>query len=208
MRSNKTYHSVIVVLLISILLVVSGYAYVSAQDEGEGGLTSRSYLGLEGDISSVYDVPGGPGFVMLSPYQFRPLSPADQCSYSGNTIVNQSPGVCTVVAGVTLPHGANITKLTLYVFDGNPSKDIILNFARGDGAGGFAVQAGINTGIVGVMPAWDAISTTQFLNTQVDNSNYSYMVYAIVPFQSWLDMGFSNVRIDYEYATAIPILSK
>jgi hypothetical protein len=58
------------------------------------------------------------------------------------------------------------------------------------------------------MPAWGAISTTQFLNTQVDNRNYSYTVYAIVPPQSWLDLGFSNVRIDYEYATAIPILSK
>jgi len=98
--------------------------------------------------------------------------------------------------------------LTLYVFDGNPSKDITLNFARGDGSGSFMVQGGINSGIGGVMPAWGAISTTQFLNTQVDNRNYSYTVYAIVPPQSWLDLGFSNVRIDYEYATAIPILSK
>lgn len=208
MRFNSRSHSLLVILLISTLLIFTGYLSVSAQDEGEGELPSQSYLGIGGDVASVFDVPGGPGLVMLSPYQFRQLSPSDQCSFSGNTIVNQSSGSCTMVAGVTLPHGANITKLTLYVFDGNPSKDITLNFARGDGSGSFMVQGGINSGIGGVMPAWGAISTTQFLNTQVDNRNYSYTVYAIVPPQSWLDLGFSNVCIDYEYATAIPILSK
>jgi hypothetical protein len=74
-------------------------------------------------------VPGGTGFVSLSPFAFKPYSATGSCAYFYQALYNPGVSFTNYVAQVQLPDHASITKLIVYYFDNGPM-DLNVNIQR------------------------------------------------------------------------------
>jgi hypothetical protein len=135
-------------------------------------------------------VNGGPRFLMVPAAAFQPPLPIFE---HGAGVYNNGAAVGVeadpmyggvprgFIAPVYLPHGAQITKLTLYGYDDDPStedcivyfppRDILLELHRAVGGLSDPAMAVLSTSGA---PGMVVISTTNFLNPIVDNQQYYY----------------------------------
>ena len=142
---------------------------------------------------------------MVSPFDFKPYDAvADKLKYFESIIYNPGPAQSQLVAGLTLPHGAKITQLTLYFYDAHLPADMVLYLYRAAVNGVISVvtsitPTGLNTGI-------NYLSTTKFSPGAevIDNRNYSYFLLAFFPGSGSTNLGMTNARIDYAYTTNLP----
>lgn len=198
------WQTVLIALAIAIVLFVGTDALVKAQiGGGDGGPIATGLSG--GNSVSVDPVPGGPGFIMVGAFEFKPYNQNYSQAYNGTLLYNPSATLITdSMAGLTLPHGATITKMTLYFEDNSSTNTFVyLTRAGADGAanmvtscGSVGAQAGFRT----------ASNQSAVLYPEVDNQNYSYFLELVIPGFSGLDIRIANVRIDYEYTANLPMI--
>lgn len=106
--------SILIVFIVCLTILISTNPFVLAQV----GIPERaSETALESEIM-LDPVPGGPGFIMVSVFDFQPYGPSYPQAYTGTGLYNPSvDSLGDSVTGVTLPNGATITKVTMYFKD-------------------------------------------------------------------------------------------
>lgn len=161
----------------------------------------------EGQASPSIDptpVPGGPGFVALNSYAFHPFYPGDQYNRWGQLLYCWQTS-CQFAAGITLPHGATITKFVAYYYD-NSDNDMHAALMRGPLYAEFPIiVADIYTQGKGITNRTS--ETTTFDSPVVDDQTNSY--YVLVEFAGTDDLiHFIGVRVDYDYPVQLPLIQK
>lgn len=197
------------VLTLSLMVFSPSGTDVSAQvgvDEGPWFLENTAKGGvLMGDGV----VPGGPGFIMVSVFDFKPYYSDwnNTWEYLGPQVHN--PHVSSfsyLVAGLTLPHGATITQLTLYYLDNSALHNLELYLTQNNGSGSSFTMSSLVTESTAV--AYRTLSTTAIDNSTVDNQNNSYSLYLNLPPDPDDELLVTNVRVDYEYTSYTPLIAK
>jgi len=190
-----------------IMLMLSTNAVAIAQvGEPENGLPMTSSREFTRSDRAPIDVPGGPGHLMLTAYDFQPRSmDSDWRYFNGRELYN--PGVTTgyYYAPVHLPDGATINKVVLYYFD-NDETNLQLSLFRLE-AGGTTVAslAAITpTGDPGYSHDFD----TSISDAYIDLANYPYALGLVIPAGGGDLLTVLQVRIDYEYPTFLPTVRK
>ncbi len=113
---------------------------------------------------------------------------------------------CNMVAGLTLPHGAALTKMTVYyrAFS-TPEKNQIYLF-RGDRLAEGTPMAKMQSG--GNEFALRYLSVMAFADPVIDNQLYSYYLVVHFPQNGSSDIILANVRLDYDYPSFLPTVMK
>lgn len=156
--------------------------------------------------AEVDEVPGGPGFIMINPYQFRPSMNNIPWNFLSWHLYNQSSNEYSyMVAPLNLPHGATITSLTLYFLD-NSQKNMSLDLYGASGKNIFRSMASIQTNDQD--GTYRNKSETAIKNATVDNQSYSYYLEVIFEPGGSTNLRLTNVRIDYAYNSSLPLINK
>jgi len=200
MSTRNGFQTWLVVLMISVLLVASTTPQVSAQFGGEVG----SEIPDGGELMGTGIVPGGPGFVMLSAYDFVPTSDLSSRDFAGGNLFNDKQTAGSFSTGVALPHNAKITKITLYFKDENTSNGIFVYFARSF-VGTVTEIASFTT--QESYPTWRTQSV-DIPSISIDNQNYGYFLNLIFPASASANLYVANVRIDYAYTSSVSLVLK
>jgi hypothetical protein len=171
--------------------------------------TTPSVLAQEGGENAVlFDpIPDGPGFIMVNPFDFRPYSSTTPWAFGAMPyLYNPSTTEDAVLeAGLTLPHGATITKVTLYFEDQSATNmSLFLNMSASDG---YVTRiATIET--AGSAVGYQSLSApTNTNHNVVDNRISSYFLELLLPANS-SQLLLVNVRIDYAYTSDLPLVIK
>lgn len=205
-RFARYAETILIVLVLSILIFVSGHSQVQSQIGGDDPLLPQKDAGTQAVITGDGVVPGGPGFVMISPLSFKPYALDDEWAYTMGYLYNPGTSqVSTLTAGLTLPHGATLTKVTLYYKDA-VAGSVELRLFQGTSAEGASVLADIHTSES--LPTYRYLSTTEIMNPIVDNQNYSYFIAVYLPNNAGTNALLTNARIDYEYPGYLPCIQK
>lgn len=195
------------ILIVLVLLVVT-CAAANVNVEAQTVSETAAQQNAPGSETMLDPVPGGPGFIMVSVFAFKPYynQPNSQ-AYSVTVLYNPSTTETTdSVAAITLPHGATITKLTLY-FEDKSEYDATLYLARAGGQGSSETLTSFAT--TGSQSGFRSLSNPGTISYPiVDNQNYSYLVGIFIPKNVLRDIGISNVRIDYEYSVYTPAIMR
>lgn len=195
---------ILIVLILSVLVFGATIAYVQAQTGGEPDTLQNA---LESEIM-IDPVPGGPGFIMINPFAFRPYYTTTPWGYYGIDLYNPSlTDASNMRAALTLPHGATITKVTLYYIDGS-SKDLTLFLVRVSGNLNMKYLANVITS--GNVPDERVISVEPSAFNIVDNQSFSYYLGANFPASNSVaaNLLLINVRIDYAYTVYTPTIMR
>jgi len=202
MHTKSTLQKLLVVIVLSIFLIVSSHTYASAQIERENELEFQNMLSAENIINVNMDVPGGPGYVMVSAFDFKPYNPeVDKATYVDASLTNAATE-STHIASLTLPHGATVTQLILYFGDLAPVSNFTVTLFRASVDGAiepiqFVRSSGANPG---------PRNNYMYLSSTIDNRNYSYYLNATFPAGTTQTLTLINVRIDYSYNIAAPLI--
>jgi len=207
MNTKFKLQSLLLALVLCLLIFASTNSWVSAQVGGDEGQELQTEQTTGGELMGTGLVPGGPGFIMVSAFDFRPHFPNTPWSVHGSGIINIDPiDESNMIAGLTLPHGATLTKMTLYYRDYTDPKNLTLFLFRGDGLSEGALLASIQTS--GTAFAFRYLSTTTFTDPKIDNQMYSYYLLAHFPAATSSDLVLAQVRLDYDYPSYLPTIMK
>lgn len=144
---------------------------------------------------------------MIHPYQFREQYIDSSWQFSSGFLHNPHQTEYSYMgAPLNLPHGATITKLTLYYYDNSTKNLSIMLKAQADNFQ--ATMASIYTS--GQSSSYQNISDTTiyFDFATVDNQSYSYFLDLAFEPGGSTNLMLTNVRIDYEYSSNLPLINK
>ena len=195
--------TVVIVILLSVLIFVK-------TDSNVKGNNSAVELTLPADPSGNQAVNGqaleGPGFIMVSPYEFKPFNPTKPYKYSINGLYTENATETEFVAPLTLPDHATITRVTMYFWDSS-SPTLWLSLARGNSQNSYSTMASLYSdgGEVGYR---SNATTPGEVNFVVENQNFSYNLRVFFPASVFQTIVLTNVRIDYAYTVSAPLVLK
>lgn len=204
-RPLAIFIAILLVLNLFVSFFLSKNGFVKAQPGVEPGEELQIQQIEAGVNAEVNEVPGGPGFIMIHPYQFRLRYSNQPWQFLFSYLYNPSSNEYSYMAApLNLPHGATITQLTLYYKDNSPKNmSIRLKAYSGNLE---ATMAGIYT------DEEENIIQSVFDNTVnfsvVDNQNYSYALELDFEPGGSTNLFLTNVRIDYAYNSNLPLINK
>lgn len=203
---RKLHFSIPAVLIILIILLPATGTFALAQDDGKTGSFTEhgSALGLAPSAP----VPGGPGFLMVNPFQFVSAFADRSWSQDNGQLFNPGPEDNFYEAALTLPNRVTITQMVLYYYD-NSSKDLLASLWRIDPSIAGS-ESWTEMATVGTLNALDQMQygTDTSINTAViDQQNYSYVVEVGIPAGD-NTLRLAGVRIDYVYPVMMPAVMK
>lgn len=139
-------------------------------------------------------VPGGPAFLMISGFQFKPRWMGTTWDYQGLDLHNPGAGTSYLDASFSLPNDVVITGMVVYYYD-NSASDLAVWLYRGDvSTGNFAFMADASSS--GAMDQYRNVSDTTIDLPAVDQQSYSYIVTVEMP-PAGNSLRLVGVRIDY-----------
>ena len=149
-------------------------------------------------------IPGGPGFVSVGSFEFKPVVPSLPYSYISNRLYSTTGGL--FLAPVYLPHGATITQVVLYYVDSGPADIVVLllSIPFDDPA--------VPNKIVEMKPTGaNSVQRTLIVNTFpngsiIDNQSNFYVLSMVL--QAGDNYQIAGVRIDYSYPINLPLIMK
>lgn len=191
-----------VLVLLSLTLVLSSAGIVGAQTNvPENGIiedaTQQGVVPQGGG-----PVPGGPGFVALSPFDFQPRFSTYAYSY-GLGLTNTSGVTEFFYAPVQLPQNAVVNKMVLYFVDNSATDNITatLFYLPYLAEAGYPMTSAVSNNQLTTPQYLEATSIT---TPQVNNSINSYLV--SVTLHPTPDVRLLGVRIDYGFPTSLPVI--
>jgi hypothetical protein len=191
----------IVVLLAAAAAVTSGAAAVPARPDAGG--PRNPALAAAPDPGA--PVPGGPGYLMVNPFQFRSAFPDRGWGYENGELSNPGPEENFFEAPVTLPNNVTITNMVAYFYD-NTDQGLAVGIWRIDPSTGSWLQmASVSSS--GAQDQYRNAANASIIEPAVDQQSYSYLIEAHLPV-AWHTLRLAGVRIDYAYTTGLPIVSK
>ena len=160
-------------------------------------------------------VPGGPGYFSISSGEMVPTDHTIGYQAAGGwistTVESSLRDITLYAAGLHLPQGARVTKLVVYGYDDDPSKDFWYR-AAGVTLDGDAVLMQYVTDItysdtnVGAFVGEVAANDGEDV---VDNSIYSYLVIAHLPAAGeGKELKIMGFRVDYSFDAYVPLAMK
>ncbi len=202
MNTKVNVQTILIVFMLCVTVVVSTNTYANAQMREDGQIELDS-------LAANPIVSGGPGYIMVSPYQFRYkyFAHAEWIFYTDGLFNNSGDTGkhITAVAGVNLPNGATITQLTAYYSDAT-SEALIVYLHRTPISGIATAMASVASSGLSTSPLSNF--TTRIDDSQVDSRQYSYHVSVWIPGGWGADLILTNVRIDYAYTVYTPTIMK
>ena len=152
-------------------------------------------------------VPGGPGFVSVSPLAFKPLLPGWPYSYTAsNRFYNSGDALYLFYAPVQLPHGAIITQLVLYFVDkgvGSISVSLV-SHPLDEPSNPTQMISMVTTGAI--LDPQTLIGNIFPGGNVIDNQSNFYIVHlGLTPGTNY---SVGGVRIDYNYPINLPLIMK
>ncbi len=187
-----------------VLLRVSIQAQVAAQEDDPLDLDVEK---ARDDTGERVAIAGGPGHIMLSAYEFRPIDPQTSWAYgSGVELYNPSSTVGYYIAPVNLPDHASITQIVFYWWDGAPAEDICLGLNAPE-AGTYNVQLVAIICSVGIDGPGVTVYTLPTPEL-VDLSDTAYYFYLTIPGGYSCGLTLMEVRVDFNYPAYVPLVSK
>ena len=122
----------------------------------------------------------------------------------GNQIQVSNVTGCTLLAGVHLPDGVTVTKMTMYWYDSNTEDDILGAF-EGSTFAGWASSLAYLYSDQAVAASSSSVNTSIL----IDNANNEYYLRAIIPAnQSSSGLGLIGFRLDYTNQTFISLINR
>lgn len=208
MNTSFISRKLFVLVAVLILMAVSIDAKAIAQESIEGGASSiQGGETIEAEISAD-PVPGGPGFIMVHPTEFIPMSDQGKWQIGGGGYI-YNPGTIDTYyeAPVNLPHGATITKMVVYFRDSSVTKDLWAALAKINMDTGAYAQIGYveSTESSVDLQVLEDITISQPI---IDNKSNGYWLEISLPGEVSNDLRLRGIRIDYAYAVSLPLVSK
>jgi|LSQX01.3.fsa_nt_gb hypothetical protein len=200
-RPLAIFIAILLVLNLFVTFFLSKNSFVKAQPGVEPGEELQIEQIEAGVNAEVNEVPGGPGFIMINPFQFRPRSPSDSWEYISSFLYNPSNEYSSLVAPLNLPHGATITKVTLYYLD-NTSSNMGLYLVREE------ANDKVYMAYTSSNNSSKNASDSSINSPIVDNQSYSYYLMLGIDAGWGTDLLLTNVRIDYAYNSNLPLINK
>jgi hypothetical protein len=114
-------------------------------------------------------------------------------------ITNYDTTSSILAAPVQLPHGVSITNVTAYWKDADVNLDLYCRLYRSVGDGYAVVMAYVDSS--GNSGLGSTVDTTIEYSSIVDNSQYSYSIYLVIPAGALNDLQFRFVTIGFAYPT-------
>ena len=105
-KISRFAQTILIVFLLSGLIFATTDSHVKGQTGTVDAPFPVNPVGNQSVIEGTGIVPGGPGFIMISPYDFKPMSPSYAWWYYGGGLYYSGIPDGGFVAGVTLPHNA------------------------------------------------------------------------------------------------------
>ena len=192
----------IVVLLAAAAAVTSG----SAAEPPRSGLAGPRNPAPAAAPDPAAPVPGGPAFLMVNPFQFRPAFPDCGLEFSDGELDNPGPRDCFYEAALTLPNNIAITKMVVYFYD-NSEKELLVGLWRVDPSTGDQLQMA-TVASVDAQDLHRNAADTSILSPLVDQQSYSYIIEVGMPAGSFNALRLAAVRIDYAYEVSLPSVVK
>lgn len=149
-------------------------------------------------------VPGGPGFISISPLAFQPFlsSTAYQNYYY---LVNMGATSASFGAPVYLPNGCTVKKMVVYYSDNEASLDMDVYLVGIEMVSGtFYHMASVTSS--GTTPGYGYMEDTSVTNAVVDNQSRVYSLEVLMPGTTALSV--LAVRIDYEFSSSLALLKR
>lgn len=109
------------------------------------------------------------------------------------------------IAGLSLPHGAKINKMTLYYYD-NSTRDLSLYLYLETADNSSLLMRSLYSSVA--VNAFRNVSSITIDNPIVDNQVCGYYLFLTIPENASLNLMLTNVRIDYEYTSNLPLVTK
>jgi hypothetical protein len=203
MNNNRRFKPgvlAIVVLLVATAAVTSGSA---ATPPGPNGAGPRN-LAVAAAPDLAVPVPGGPDFLMVNPYQFRPAFADCGWEYNNGELDNPGPRDCFYEAALTLPNDVTITRMVAYFYD-NQEQDVLVGLWRvNPSTGEWSAMAGIAS--EGAQDQYRNAVDKSIVEPVIDQRSYSYLVEVGMP-AAFNALRLAGVRIDYAYKPNRPHVS-
>ena len=200
MRESRQRSMMLILLILGMALLMT--SVVAAQNGGGGVADAGPSLPQAPNATAV---PGGPGLVMLTSFNFKPYTPGNtNYSFTGYGLKNNDTVEQSFIAPFQLPNGVTIKKMVVYYTDQDITKQLdVLLVAVPMSFGYGVVMASISsTSTTGI-----GFTETTTINTPlVDLTNNAYAIQLKMPVSS--SVMFVGVRIDYAYETNLPLISK
>ena len=169
--------------------------------------SSQAWFPLPTAGESRAPVPGGPGYVIASPFAIIPELYSTQYRIEGSLLKNLSPNQAIFRIPLNLPHGATITKLVAYSYDGDATYNINVYLYRDafDNMDGQLMGYALSSG----SPGYTNSSDSSIDYAEVDLSSYGYSLKIYLHSSEYApSYGFLGARIDYEYPVFLPEVVK
>jgi len=150
-------------------------------------------------------VPGGPGFQMVSPFQFRTAFPAGTWDYFNGELNNPGPQDNFYEAALSLPDNITITGMVVYFYD-NSDQDFVVALWRFDPSTGNSVEMA-TVASADAQDQYRNAADTSITEPAVDQQTYSYVIEVGMPPQ-FNALRLAGVRIDYARGVDLPLVTK
>jgi hypothetical protein len=151
-------------------------------------------------------IAGGPGFISIGAFEFKPYSPSIAYDYTGGRLYNKATTTEVFLAPVHLPHGAIVTQVVLYYVDNGPSDIRVYLWATPlDSPSAEIKLADMTTSGASADPR--TLIINNFPNGNgIDNRSNAYTVSLDLPSGSSYRIG--GARIDYAFPINLPAVTK
>lgn len=157
-------------------------------------------------------VPGGPGYVSLSPYDFTPSDLGMTSFYRGGGYLCNGTTITQFFAPVHLPDRARVTQVVLYYKDNADDGYVsVYLYMHPLLSNSLYTMANLASGMSEKADVY-SVTTTDIISSSYQTVNLSinsYLVYlTLYAYTSPATVCLTGVRIDYTYATTLPAVQK
>ncbi len=200
----------LLVIALSIFLISTSVGIpVVAQEGIEEETTTTSEDQTIQNAGTNAAVLGGPGFIMIHPTAFVPMSSTGTYSFNiaGGGLYN--PGTTNVFyeAPVNLPHGAKITKVVVYYIDNSTASNMWVWLAVvGMDTSSITQMASLTT--TGANVTNRVVEDTTITPDTIDNQSNAYWIEVSIPGNQGANLVIRGIRIDYSYPVNLPLINK
>lgn len=209
LRMNR-FFTLVTVLALVLFASQSTSTFVLAQDSDPTGAGPSDTSGPGTDSAVLAAaVPGGPGYIAISPFEFTPYIspsfPGQPPNYSFQSIYNPGPNASWFDAPLLLPNGVIIRKLVAYYYDNNQTGNMAVYLYQCPlGWEGCNTMASVST--TGYSDSFRTAEDTTIAYSSIDTSSYSYHLEMSLPPGSTVRV--QGFRIDYANTSLLPLIQK
>lgn len=199
--SIRTLALMIVLLLVGV--VGSNTRAATLEGLNADALTAAKGANPFGMVNE--PVPGGPGYIMISPFQFKPYVSGDDSGYWLFQLYNPDAVTKAYATALILPDGAIITRMVVYYYSTTvTSLSVYLMLCAVDSNNCYYMAQVNTTNDGGISNKQDATIEIP----EVDNQSYYYILEADFNGGAGINLRLMGVRLDYEIpsTTYLPMI--